>query len=125
MPEFTRSFFLRRAFEQLLGDHPIVRVVFMDHPGLRVPNIVRPCAGQTTTFEYGLNLPVQIPDLVITDEGIRATLSFNRMPSRTFVPWEAVIMVGLSSQEVVLSPGTAITPIKKDIKPKPKLKLVP
>jgi hypothetical protein len=120
MAEFTRAFFLREAFEHLLGEHPIVRVVFMDHPELMVPDVVKPGAGQTTTFEYGLNLPVPIPDLEITDEGIRATLSFNRMPRRTFVPWEAVIQVGLPMPKSIETIGRPAS-----TKPKPSLKLVP
>jgi hypothetical protein len=89
MAEFTRGFFLREAFEHLLGEHPIVLVVFMDHRGLMVPAAVRPGPGQTSTFEYGLDLPIQIPDLKATDEGLWATLSIRREPCRTFVPWEA------------------------------------
>lgn len=120
MPEFTRGFFLRAAFEQLLGSHPIVRVVFMDHPYLSVPDAVWPGAGQTTTFEYGLNLPVPIPDLEITDKGIEATLSIGRKPCWTFVPWDAVIQVGLPMPEETIKTIGKPAPTG----PRPKLKLV-
>ena len=123
MPDerFSRGFFLRRVFESLLGRHRIVLVLFMDHPKLQMPVSVRPKGDRTATFEYGLDLPVQIPDLKITDEGIGATLSFGRMPRATFVPWEAVIQVGLPYQ------GTAPKPelVAKKDENRPSLKLVP
>lgn len=39
---------------------------------------------------YGPALPVPITDLKLEEGGIRATLSFNRTPMETFVPWDAV-----------------------------------
>jgi stringent starvation protein B len=44
-------------------------------------------------LQYGDNMPIPIPDLQVDDEGITATLSFSRMPHRTFVPWAAVYMI--------------------------------
>lgn len=41
-------------------------------------------------LEYGYNMPTHIPDLELSDEGIGATLSFNRSSFATFVPWAAV-----------------------------------
>jgi hypothetical protein len=121
MAEFTRGFFLREAFEHLLREHPIVRVVFMEHDGLKVPDAVKPGVGQTTTFEYGLDLPGQIPDLEITEVGIVATLSIGRKPYWTFVPWDAVIQVGLPMPEAI-----NVRKIDKPAPtgPRPKLKLV-
>lgn len=46
---------------------------------------------------FGHNLPVPIPDMVINQEGIAATLSFRRMPQRVKIPWAAVY--GLASEE--------------------------
>jgi hypothetical protein len=51
--------------------------------------------GDHVVLDYNLNATIPIPDLVATDDGIRATLSFSREPFTTFVPWSAVIeMVG-------------------------------
>lgn len=48
-------------------------------------------------LEYGLNLPVPIPDLYVIDDGIHATLSFQRAVFKTFVPWGAVQALSDSS----------------------------
>ncbi len=42
---------------------------------------------------YSLNAHVPIPDLSMELTGIRATLSFDRRPIATFVPWTAVFMI--------------------------------
>jgi stringent starvation protein B len=44
-------------------------------------------------LDYGYGLTPPIPDLEIDDHGIHATLSFNRVPFRTFVPWSAVYLI--------------------------------
>ena len=82
--------FKRATFEDSLGRFSEVRVAFVDHPDLVVPEGVRPPAGEARILSYGLDMPVPIPDLEITDVGISATLSFDRAPHKTFVPWEAV-----------------------------------
>jgi len=109
---------MRAGFERLLSEVAIVWVSLTDHPRLEVPEHVRPGTGEITTFEYGLDLPVPIADLEITDAGIKATLSFSRVPCHTFVPWEAI--VGIAS--VVCDRGAPVSP-----KPgtRPKFSLVP
>jgi hypothetical protein len=44
-------------------------------------------------LQYGLNMRIPIPDLDIGAEGIGATLSFNRNPVWTFIPWSAVFAI--------------------------------
>jgi hypothetical protein len=44
-------------------------------------------------LDYGYGLRPPIPDLLVDDDGIRATLSFNRAPFATFVPWSAVYLI--------------------------------
>lgn len=44
-------------------------------------------------LQYGLNMPVPITDLDVGEEGVRATLSFDRTPHCTFVPWSAVYII--------------------------------
>lgn len=112
---------MKAALEDLLSHEPVVRVVFTDHPLLEVPEGVKPGVGETTTFEYGLNLPVPIDDLEITGEGVKATLSFSRSPHPTFVPWAAVVGILLPMQDAV-SPVPAVPP---KVKNRPKLSLVP
>lgn len=97
-------------------------VTFVDHPLLNVPDTVRQMfAGalkegneRSVIFEYGLDMPISIPDLKVTDKGIEATLSIQRTPYLTFVPWEAVID---------LAGVTVLTPLPS--KMKSHLKLIP
>ena len=110
---------MKAALEDLLSREPVVRVVFIDHPLLDVPKGVRPKERETAAFEYGLNLPIPIDDLEITDDGIRATLSFSRCPYPTFVPWAAVVGILLPFQEES-SPSSVRKPGNR-----PKLSLVP
>lgn len=44
-------------------------------------------------LQYGRNMPIAITDLEVTDAGVSATLSFSRIPHRTYVPWSAVYAV--------------------------------
>ena len=106
---------LRQIFEALLSKYP-VKTVVVDRPGLELPPSVRPVGEEATvTLEYGLNMPVPIDDLKVTDAGIEATLSFSRVLHHTFVPWEAVAL---------MSPVLGNSPFVP-VREKPKLKLVP
>lgn len=81
-------------------------VVHADAPGVEIPTYCRrsmPNQPNIIRLDYGLTLPVPILDLEVTDEGIRATLSFNREPHKTFVPWTAVLNIGLADQSFVAS----------------------
>ena len=110
---------LKQAFEEGLASCPVVQVRFFDFPSLIVPRSVRPAKPWGhTMFEYGLNMPISIPDLKITDEGISATLCIGREPHYTFVPWEAVIGIRKITGSESVEPA-------KPVKASPKLKLVP
>jgi stringent starvation protein B len=41
-------------------------------------------------LQLGMNLAVRIPDLLVDDEGISCTLSFNRSPFWCSMPWTAI-----------------------------------
>ena len=60
-------------------------------PGLVVPGHLR---SGTFVLMYDACPVVPIPDLRLTDLGIEATLSFDRTPRETFVPWEAIDGMG-------------------------------
>ena len=77
----------RFALEHLLAQEPAVYLLI--NPD--VPNVVLPpLTMRPVVLLLGLNLPVPILDLRITDEGWSATLSFNRRPFKVEVPWSAV-----------------------------------
>lgn len=67
-----------------------VYVFIFPHPELQVPEGL----GFPLTLEYGLNMPNPISDLALEEKGIRATLSFNRTPILTFVPWRSIGAIG-------------------------------
>jgi stringent starvation protein B len=60
-------------------------------PGVIVPEGFRGDAH--LVLQYGHDLPIPIPDLDVDDYGVRATLSFSRMPQLTMIPWSAVYAV--------------------------------
>jgi stringent starvation protein B len=53
-------------------------------------------------LQYGRNMPIPIPDLEVTDEGVSATLSFSRAPHRTHVPWSSVYVVACTDGRGIL-----------------------
>ena len=69
-------------------------------PGVIVPKWL---LGQPQlVLQVGLNMPIQIPDLAVDDEGISCTLSFNRTPFWCKVPWSAIYaLVGEDSRGMV------------------------
>jgi stringent starvation protein B len=53
-------------------------------------------------LQIGLNMPVPIPDLDVSDHGLSCTLSFNRSPFHCQIPWGAVFaLVGESGRGMV------------------------
>jgi hypothetical protein len=44
-------------------------------------------------LNYGYHFAPPIPDLLVDDDGIHATLSFDRRPFTTFVPWSAIYLI--------------------------------
>jgi hypothetical protein len=109
------------TFEKALADYSIVKLLVRRHNKVVLPEAVKAKwdtlkgkGSNLIVLEYGLDMPVPIDDLRTTDEGVFATLSFDRSPFSTFVPWESVIaMAGDDLRKPV-------TPVRT----RPKLKLV-
>jgi stringent starvation protein B len=75
------------------------------HLDARRPGVVVPAHLKNEAhlvLQYGHDLPIPIPDLVIDDDGVTATLSFSRTPYRTVVPWSAVYVVASDDGRGVL-----------------------
>ena len=60
-------------------------------PGVMLPS--RFLGEAHLRLDYGYGFAPPIADLIVDDEGVRATLSFNRQPFATFVPWSAVYLI--------------------------------
>jgi stringent starvation protein B len=75
------------------------------HLDARRPGVVVPPAFSSEphlVLQYGRNMPIPIPDLEVTDEGVSATLSFSRAPHRTHVPWSAIYVVACTDGRGIL-----------------------
>jgi stringent starvation protein B len=65
------------------------------HSAVVVP---APFASQAhMVLQYGRSMPIPIPDLEVTEAGVSATLSFSRVPHRTYVPWSAVYVIACTN----------------------------
>ena len=66
------------------------------HLDARRPGVIVPDAFSQDphlVLQYGYTLKIPIPDLAVTEWGVRATLSFQRAPFLTAVPWPAVYAI--------------------------------
>ena len=84
---------LKELFEDYLANFEEVLILCKPVEGLILPDSAMPKEGKTTVLVYGLDLATPIEDLLVTDEGVSATLSFQRTPTDTFVPWTALAMI--------------------------------
>lgn len=81
---------IQQEFLTMLRNNPIVSVMFNSTvEGVIVPEWLMNLP--EVVLQYGLNLATPIPDLLVGEDGIRATLSFSAKPFVTFIPWKAVI----------------------------------
>lgn len=64
--------------------------IYLDprHEGVVVPAHLR--GRPQLVLQIGLNLPVPIRDLSVNEDGVFATLSFDRTPFSCIIPWAAV-----------------------------------
>ena len=58
------------------------------HTMVRVPDHLR--KQPQLVLQVGLDMPIAIPDLRVTSEGVNATLSFQRTPFTCWIPWASV-----------------------------------
>ena len=75
-------------FIDALADGAVLVMLDARRPGVVVPSTLK--SQMDLKLTYGRKLSIPIPDLEIDGFGIKATLSFERVPSLTFVPWGAV-----------------------------------
>jgi hypothetical protein len=88
------------AFEHLLcRGGALVLVNTSTHLSLILPKHLT--GNVMLDYDDDPNMPIPIPDLEATDAGIFATLSFDRTPCKTFVPWSAVLAMAPKRAEMV------------------------
>ena len=101
----------KTTFEDLLCHNGVALALDPSVAGVAMPPHLRD--RPHVVLQYELEPVVPIHDLDVTDEGVRATLSFDRQPWPTFVPWTAVLAMG------PMHPARVETPPKR-----PKLRAV-
>lgn len=80
------------ALTALLATHSQVHVhVSTKNSAVIVPTQLRDKS--QVVFTLGLALIIPVDDLIVTEYGWSAILSFNRIPFRCSVPWEAVFVI--------------------------------
>jgi stringent starvation protein B len=85
----------QEAFLTLLSEGWVALHLDARRPGVVVP---APFSSQAQlVLQYGRSMPIPIPDLEVTAAGVSATLSFSRVPHRTYVPWSAVYVVACTN----------------------------
>lgn len=103
----------RDAFLAFLGEGGVFLHLDARRGGVVVPPTFR--GEPHLVLQYARNMPIPIPDLEITEDGISATLSFARQPHQTFVPWSAVYVVACADSRGILyeedvPPDVKLTP---------------
>jgi stringent starvation protein B len=90
----------QEAFLAFLKDGWVTVYIDARRPGVAVPDHLR--AETRLVLQYGLNMPVPVEDLEVTDEGVKATLSFSRTPWQTMIPWSAIYVIACTDGRGVL-----------------------
>jgi stringent starvation protein B len=81
----------RSVVDAMLKDGPVLLHLDARRAGVRVPPDLAP--DPALVLRVGHNLTPAIPDLVIDEEGMRATLTFRGVPHACVVPWSALFAV--------------------------------
>lgn len=94
--DHARACSLKTVFERFLCHGGVLLVVDRDAQGVVLP------AGLPSEvvldYDEDPQLPVPIVDIETSEEGVTATLSFARVPCKTFVPWTAVRVLAAKRQ---------------------------
>lgn len=88
MPTQRSIYSKRDVVSEMLTEGSVLLVIDGRREDVRVPSISKTAP---LVLEYGYNMATPIPDLELSDDGVSATLSFDRAQVPTFVPWTAVI----------------------------------
>ena len=90
----------RLAFETLLDRGTVCIAFVMLHEGVVLPQAAKDKSMDGGTLALKYSRLYNMPQFTVTDEGVRAVLTFNGKSAMTFVPWEAVLAV-IQNNEVV------------------------
>jgi hypothetical protein len=124
----------RAVFEEFLALGTVGIVAKVNAEGVELPELVRkpaltlsnPGLGIICKLTYNLNFKAPpITGLEITDQGVRANLSFYQKVHPTFIPWFAVFVIYQEENDIgVQYNKDAPTETKEQAPTRPKLSLV-
>lgn len=82
---------VKKAVEEVIkdglpGDHHFFITFITDYPGVKIPDYLR----ERYPGEMTIVLQYQFHDLMVNDERLEVTLSFNNIPERLVVPLPAI-----------------------------------
>lgn len=94
LDDYETQYPKRKFFDWLLasGRWPLVTVV-TSFPGVEVPEQLKKSESGSCALRYGMDMPTPIPDFIIDDNKISATLVFGSTTFRCVVPWGAVACI--------------------------------
>jgi hypothetical protein len=87
----------REFLLQMMEDAWVLVHLDPRRPEVQLPDYLR--QQPHLILQYGYNMPVPIAELKVDEQGIWATLSFQRTPHATFIPWSAVFAVADGDQK--------------------------
>lgn len=82
---------VRKSIEEVIdqglpGDHHFYITFITDYPGVDIPDYLR----ERYPGEMTIVLQYQFSDLMVDDETLKVTLSFNNVPERLTIPLQAI-----------------------------------
>lgn len=79
-----------KFFGECLATGASVRI-FLETKAATLPKYLY--SSRAIALDYGLNLPIPIPDLFVDQAGIHGTLSFGGDYFSVFVPWDSIFQI--------------------------------
>ncbi len=91
----------RQTIEQLLQMEDFILMVIMPTcEGVALPDDLM-SAGEPVGINVGLKMAIPVPDLLVNDDGISGTLSFNRTPFHCTFPWRSIVQVSADQEHLI------------------------
>ncbi len=92
----------KSAMEFLLQEPVVALHLDPKAPGVVLPEMCRDA--EALILHVGLDMPVPVNDLTLTDEAFTATLSFEQTPFTVTIPWPAVFYMSAEGRAGVAWP---------------------
>ena len=81
--------------------------------------------GETLVLDYGDSMTLPPTELVLSDEGVAATMFINHVESRTFVPWDAVYCIASNHGHMAWPEDAPVSMAEPEIDDEPLVRTPP